>query len=492
MSLSFWMRSARLRRAIAVSSVVLATGGLVLYRAPLSSAHPVDAPHQGRLPLAANGKSSVAFSGPGAHGVLAFSHTKVLAGQTTPVYAELRLVADTPEGDRAKVRAPISLAVVLDTSGSMSGEKIEEAKRSVLRLVSDMRDDDEIALVRYDDRSELVQPLARVGSVRASLAARVSAIEAGGGTNIPGGLSHGLRAIDEAEGWVGGGKARRVRRIVLVSDGLDHTRAQAEALARSSFSSGISVSSLGVGLDFDESYMGSIAQNGHGNFAFVKDGASLASFLKRELEETSNTTIENAQARIKLPTGVRYVSAHGADARMDGDDLVLSMGSLFAGDERRVIVELSASTTTNLGNYDFGAQASWMKVGETYGRTIDVPRISVLATNDANEVESGRDGAVLASATSVLASQRQIQAQQAYAAGDIGRASALSAQNERALSDALAIAPPAAAPSIKAQMGAYVEQKKAFATVAPTSAAGRAHAKSAAAKDMSNISRQGF
>src|SRR5215207_8525046 len=150
MSLSIWMRSARLRRAIAVSSVVLATGGLVLYKAPLSSAYPVDAPRQpssARIPLAANGKNAVQFSGPGAHGVLAFSHTKVLGGQTTPVYAELRLVADAPESDRAKVRAPISLAVVLDTSGSMSGEKIEEAKRSVLRLVSDMRDDDEIAVV---------------------------------------------------------------------------------------------------------------------------------------------------------------------------------------------------------------------------------------------------------------------------------------------------------------------------------------------------------
>jgi Ca-activated chloride channel family protein len=485
MSLSLWMRSARFRRAIAVSSVVLATGGLVLYKAPLSSAYPSDAPHLTRQPLVANGKNSVAFSGPGAHGVLAFSHTKVLSGQSTPVYAELRLLADSPLDDAKRVRAPISMAVVLDTSGSMSGEKIEEAKRSVLRLVGDMRDDDEIALVRYDDRSELIQPLAKVGSVRSSLAMRVRAIEAGGGTNIPGGLSHGLRAIDEAA-------KGRVRRIVLVSDGLDNTRAQAEALARSSFSSGISVSSLGIGLDFDESYMGSLARNGHGNFAFVKDGASLASFLKRELEETSTTTIENAQARIKLPTGVRFVSAHGADARMDGDELVLSMGSLFAGDERRVIVELSASTTTNLGNYDFGAKASWTNVGETYARNIDVPRLSILATNDANEVDVGRDGAVLASATSVLASERQIQAAQAYAVGDVSRAAALADQNQAALADALANAPAAAAPAIKAQMGAYEEQKRGFTTVSPMSVAGKSHAKAAAAKEMSNMNRQTY
>lgn len=484
MSLSLWLRSARLRRAIALSSVVLAAGGLVLYKAP-AAAFPGDAPHQTRIPLEANGKNAVAFSGPGAHGVLSLSHTKVLGGQTTPIYAELRLVADAPETERAKVRAPISLAVVLDTSGSMSGEKIEEAKRSVLRLVADMRDDDEIALVRYDDRSELVQPLARVGSIRGALNARIHAIEAGGGTNIPGGLSHGLRAIDEAT-------KGRVRRIVLVSDGLDSTRAQAEALAARCFTSGISVSSLGVGLDFDESYMGSVAQNGHGNFAFVKDGASLAGFLKRELEETSSTTIENAQARIQLPEGVRFVSAHGADASMQGDELVLSMGSLFAGDERRVLVELSASTMTNLGTYDFSTSASWSRVGETFAQSVAVPRLTLVATSDSAEVDRGRDGAVLASATSVLASNRQIQAAQAYASGDVGRATALAAENEAALADALAVAPPSAAPALQAQIESYGEMKKGFARVAPTSAAGKSHAKAAAAKEMGNLARKAY
>ena len=485
MPLSLWMRSLRIRRAVALSSVVLATGGLILAKAP-ASALPLQ---QGittspLAPLVANGTSSVAFSGPGAHGTFALSHTKVLAGQSTPLYAEVRLVADAPEDGRAKVRAPISMAVVLDTSGSMSGEKIEEAKRSVLRLLADMRDDDEIAFVRYDDKSEIVQPLARLGNVRASLRERIQSIEAGGGTNIPAGLSHGLRAITEAS-------RGRVKRIVLVSDGLDSTRAQAEALARSSFASGVAVSSLGVGLDFDEAYMGAVAQNGHGNFAFVKDGASLAGFFKRELEETSSTTIENAQARIKLPAGVRMVSAHGADASMQGDDLVLSMGSLFAGDERRVIVELSAVTSTSLDSYAFATTASWQKVGGGLA-SVEVPRLTLVATNDAVDVERSRDGAVLASATSVLASSRQLEAAQAYARGDVGRATSLTNQNEAALKEAIAIAPPAASASLASQIGSYADMKRGFASAAPTSTAGKAHAKAAAESEMGNLSRRKY
>jgi Ca-activated chloride channel family protein len=481
--MSMWLRSPRLRRAIALSSIVLATGGLVLYKAPASANQPPIT----RIPLTADGKNSVAFSGPGLRGTLSLSHTKVLAGGATPMYAELRLAADDTR-DRAAIRAPISLAVVLDTSGSMSGEKIQEGKRSVLRLLADMRDDDEIAVIRYSDTSEMIQPLARVGTVRAALARKISELGAGGGTNIPGGLSHGLRSLDEAA-------KGRVRRIVLVSDGLDGTRAQSEALARTSFGHGITVSSLGIGLDFDESYMGSVAQNGHGNFAFVKDGASLAGFLKRELEETALTTIENARVRVRLPQNVRFVSALGADARVTsasgGDELELSMGSLFAGDERRVIVELVANTYATVAPADFDATATWNQVGGATA-TVTVPRLTVLAVNDASEVEKGRDGAVLANATSAIVSKRQIEATAAYTAGDISRATQLTADNERALADAMVAAPAPLATSLAEQKRGYGELKKTFGFAKPGSAEGQAAAKSAVSRELGNTSRKGY
>jgi Ca-activated chloride channel family protein len=476
--------SSRVRRAIALSAVVLATGGLVLYRAP-AAAFPGDSSFVRPPSALANGKNSAVFAGPGVHGMVSLSHTRILSGQDTSVFADVRVVADADTRIVDQKRAPISLAVVLDTSGSMSGEKIEEARRSVLRLLADMRDDDEITVVRYSDTSEMVQPLSRVGNVRTELAAKIRQLEASGGTNIPGGLAHGLRALDES--------ARgRVRRIVLVSDGLDSTRAQAENLARTSFSSGITVSSLGIGLDFDESYMGSLAQNGHGNFAFVKDGASLATFLHRELEETAGTTIENARVRLQLPEGMRFVSATGADAVVNGNEIELAIGSLFAGDERRVVVELAASAYRGNGtSFDVDATASWTPVGgSTF--TTRAPRLSLLATADASDVERGKDGAVLASATSVVASRRQIEAANAYAQGDVTRAAQIAEKNEQTLAAAMAAAPAPAKASLDTQMKAYRSMRKGFVTVAPSSAAGKAAAKEAAVKDMGNMNRSAF
>lgn len=482
--MSFSMTS-RMRRGIALSAVVLATGGLVLHRAP-AAASPGDSPFARSGERLASGKNSAAFSGPGAHGMVALSHTRVLAGRTTSVFADVRVVADADSRAREEKRAPISLAVVLDTSGSMEGEKIEEARRSVLRLLSEMRDDDEITVVRYSDTSELVQPLARVGNVRGTLVAKVQQLVASGGTNIPGGLSHGLRALEEA--------ARgRVRRIVLVSDGLDSTRARAESLARSSFSSGITVSSLGIGLDFDESYMGSLAQNGHGNFAFVKDGASLAKFLHRELEETAGTTIENAHVQLHLPDGVQFVSATGADAVVTGDgrEVSLVVGSLFAGDERRIVVELTSSAAAEGTTLDFDTRATWTPVGGSL-TTARASRLSLVATSQYAEVERGTDGAVLASATSVIASRRQIEAANAYAQGDVARAAQIAEKNEHALEAAMAAAPAPAASSLDMQMKAYRSMRKGFVTVAPQSAAGRAAAKEATVKDMGNMNRSVF
>jgi len=458
-------RRAVFRRAFAIVSVVLATGGLVLFKSPAEA---------GRTSFASDGKNAATFRGPGAHGVLALSHTRVLAGSSTPVYAELRFTADAAE---RVARAPLSLAVVLDTSGSMQGAKLEDAKRSVLRLLDDMRDEDEIAVIRYADASELYQPLARVRDVRRELGARIQSLTAGGGTNIPSGLAHGLRALDTSH-------RERVRRIVLVSDGLDSTRAQAEALARSSFTDGITVSSIGIGLDFDESYMGGVAQSGHGNFAFLSDGGSLATFLKRELEETAATTIEDARVSIRLPRGMRLVSATGAEASFDGGELSLRLGSVFAGDERRVLLELASDGAVD---GDLRATASWRHLGSPLAN-VDVSPLRVAATTDPAEVERGRDATVFASATSVVASKRQIEAANAYAKGDVARATALTEQNQRELAAAIAAAP-AAAPVLAKQASAYDEQKKTFHAVAPSSDKGRSAAKAAAVKDVDNLSR---
>jgi Ca-activated chloride channel family protein len=473
-SVHAWLRLPRVRRGLAAALVVLSTGGLVLARTPTpggSLAGP-----EARVTLA-GGSNAASFAGPGVHGRFALSHTAVLEGGERRVFAELDVAADAAAQKVA--RAPLSMAIALDTSGSMAGEKIDEAKRAAIRMIRDMRDDDEIAFVHYDSNPVLVQPLARVGKVREALIARVQGLEAGGGTNIPPALELAMRELAEA------GKGR-VRRVVLASDGLDSTRTLAERYAKESAEKGVTVSSMGIGLDFDEAYMGGVAKAGHGNFGFVKDAASLATFLHRELEETATTTAENLTAKIRLPDGARLVQASGCDARQLGREVELSVGSLFAGDERRVIVELAVTVAAGQTE-SFDGSVAWAPVGGDTA-TARFAGVAITGTNDALAVEAGRDGAVLANATSVIASAREIQAAEAYQRGDKAGAQALIDQNMRDLA-AAATAAPAAAPRLMAQRRAYEGDQHAFAAP-PASDVGRAAAKSAAEKNLANGSRQ--
>jgi Ca-activated chloride channel family protein len=467
-----WLRSPRTRRGLALGIVVLATGGLVLARAPAISSSSTFG--------IASGANATTFSGPGASGTLSLSQTKVLASSGQTVFAELRLKADESRAV-AEARAPLSLAIVLDTSGSMSGEKIESAKRSVISLIRQMRDDDEVAVIRYDTSHEVIQSLARVGSVRSTLIDRISQLSAGGGTNIPPALSEGLNALSDA-------RSGRVRRVVLVSDGLDSGRPQSERLALSALDSHTTVSALGIGLDFDEGYMSSVANAGRGNFGFVENAGALSRFLQRELEETAKTVVESAQAKLELPAGARFVRAVGAQASVEGNELTLSLGSLFAGDERRVVVELAVDAEHG-ESLPIDAQVSWQRVGgdRTNARLAE---LSLTGDRDSEAVLASRDGRVYASALSATASLRQIEASEAYARGDSARADQLMQQNQIALKAAVAAAPAEEKAAFERQAADVSDTRSKLSKAPPGSPAAKAAGKASAWKSSENLSRK--
>lgn len=469
-----WLRTPRTRRGLCIGIVVLATGGLVLARAPAISSSSVFGV------VTADNASS--FSGPGASGTLSLSQTRVLAGGGQTVFAELRLAADESRSV-AEARAPLSLAIVIDTSGSMSGEKIESAKRSVISLLRQMRDDDEVALVRYDTGSEVLQRLARVGSVRSVLIDRVSQLSAGGGTNIPPALSQGLNALLEA-------RSGRVRRVVLVSDGLDGGRVRSEELARSALDERTTVSALGIGLDFDEGYMSAVANAGRGNFGFVENAGALARFLERELEETAKTVVESAHARLELPPGARFVRAVGAQARVEGDEVSLTLGSLFAGDERRVVVEL-AMDAEHGQSLPIGAEVSWQRVGAGVTNAKLSP-LAVRGDSDPDAVMASRDGRVYASALSALASLKQIAAAEAYARGDSAAANRMLQENLTELETAVAAAPEQDKAAFRRQKAEVADAQNKFQAAPPGSPAAKAAGKASAWKSSENLSRAAY
>jgi Ca-activated chloride channel family protein len=466
------LHSPRTRRALAAGALVLSFGGLVLVQAPVNGAGIV----------LSHGAHATSFEGPGLSGSFALSHGALLAGRQR-TFVELRFRADE-QSEVAEQRAPLAMVIMLDTSGSMDGDKLADAKQSVVRMLRQMDAGDEVAFVRYDSVAELVQPMARVGDVRESLIARVERFESNGGTNISAALDRGRAALAEAG-------AGRVRRLVLVSDGLDDTRAQSESLAHSASEGGASVSTLGIGLDFDESYLAAVARAGEGNFAFVDDTRALSQFLERELTETSSTTIEGLNAEIDLPAGVRLVSAVGAETSTRGDRLVISVGSLHRGDERRVVLELEVDGAVGQ-RLALGPSLRWRVVGKGGAQAqVTAPAIEVAA--DPAAVDEAIDRDVLARCISALASRRQLEAAEAFRRGDRARALQLADENVAALREAQkGAASPEVARSVEAQADGYQEDRSTFSSDDPGGAKASAAVKRRTEKDNRNLGRSAY
>ena len=192
------------------------------------------------------------------------SRSAVLCGVEQTMNVLVRI--QTPPTPLA-ARPSLHVACVLDKSGSMSGQKLTFAKRAVRKLVRHLDPSCKLAFVTYDRSVERVfvdGDLSDEG--KPELTAQIKAVRPGSTTNLHGGLQEGAACLRELSHSSNATPA--ARRIFLFSDGLVNagvTQSGAILDAVDGFvREGITVSSFGIGTDFDESLMTRIAEHGRG------------------------------------------------------------------------------------------------------------------------------------------------------------------------------------------------------------------------------------
>lgn len=232
--------------------------------------------------------------------------------------------------------AGLDLVVVLDRSGSMRGPKLEGARQALLAIVDNLDQRDRLALVSYADAAVLHHPpsLATPG-VKAALRRSILALTADGNTNLGAGLSLGLETL------LGARRPGAARQVVLVSDGLAN-QGVTDALSLGTMAArgleeGVTVSSVGVGLDFNQQLMTRLADQGGGVYRFLEDPAQFAAGFFEEFTTARRTVAAGIELRLPLPPGVHLVEASGypVDLR-DGSVAVVRAGNLVAGASRTV------------------------------------------------------------------------------------------------------------------------------------------------------------
>ncbi len=328
-------------------------------------------PHQAAVPSGDDGMVVTAR----------LTSSAILRGSTDQ---NLAVTITAPRG-QTHARPPLSLAVVIDRSGSMDGPPLENAKAAAMHLVQQLDANDAFSIVTYSSGDETVTPMTRATDAAKSAAmAAIAGIYDDGGTCISCGLTRGANEL--ARSPVLGG----VQRIVLISDGQANEgifdRDELARLAADTAAKGTSISTVGVGLDFDEVTMVRLADVGRGNYYFVEDTRHLDAMFARELGGLAETVAADVRLVITENPGVRIEEAYGYPTTREGNQVIVPVADLRGGDTRKVVLRIHVDAPAT-GAFDVArVQLGWRRVADAAHRQAETG-VHVDITDDRRQVE---------------------------------------------------------------------------------------------------------
>lgn len=319
----------------------------------------------------------------------------VPAGARSTLVARLRL--NTAAVDPS-VRPPINVALVIDTSGSMEGRPIDDARSASLALVDAMRDGDRLAIVTFDSRAEVIFPSAVLdGHERAEARRRIGTMRARGTTDMASGLRLAIQQV--AEHLNAGG----INRVVLLGDGVPNTDADGiEAMAASAGAHQITITSLGLGLEYNETLMGAIARRSGGHFHYVENSSDVATAFRTEVLRMERVVARNAVVTLNPGPDVQIEAVLGHDAARTDAGITVQLGEITEGATRDLIVRLNVPAHRAGSPVELvDARLAWndpAAPSERYERDVF---LGAHASGDSAEIEGGRSAEVEAVAAQV-------------------------------------------------------------------------------------------
>lgn len=265
----------------------------------------------------------------------AISSTILLASGESTVYARIRIgTTKRPEQDRG----PVNIALAIDTSGSMEGDAIVAAKKASLQMMDALKDGDKLAVVIFHSKSEILLPTTELDSeVRADVRKRISDIKAQGTTEMAGGLQSAIEQV------LSNYDAKGINRVILLGDGIPNNDYNIENSARRAAQNGVAITTLGLGLDYDELLMGKIADLSGGRYQYIESADKLATFFGQELQRIHLVYGRNASATITPGPGVRIDAVVGGEAPSGGGQAYVHLGDITRGDSRDIVVRMTVT-----------------------------------------------------------------------------------------------------------------------------------------------------
>jgi Ca-activated chloride channel family protein len=212
-------------------------------------------------------------------------------------------------------KTPLSVSIVIDRSGSMRGDKLSAAKECTLEFIERMSDSDEVSIVAYDTEVDVLLPLTVVSEVRPQLTRILASFDSGGSTDLHSGWLKGAELLAPRT------RENRMCRVVLLSDGqTNHGETNVNTICKQVSQlaqSGVSTSTVGIGMGFNEELMTAIAIAGQGTALYGDRAEDLSEPFEAEIGLLSSLawrdvtlTIESHTHRWIMHNDYAKINAH--------------------------------------------------------------------------------------------------------------------------------------------------------------------------------------
>ena len=313
-------------------------------------------------------------------------NTHYLANDTKKtLYLYVDLKAKHIEKDNERV--PLNVALVVDRSGSMSGDKIEYVKKATNFVVENLNASDQLAIVQYDNKIDVVSPSQSVKNKK-QIQDLVNKIKARGMTNLSGGMLEGYNQTSISK------SNKYVNRVLLLSDGLANegitSPEKLQSIVQKKFrEQGVGLSTFGVGADYDEQLMTNLAEYGGANYYFIDTPDRIPEIFAKELDGLLSVVAQNAKLSIDFSSSfLKCTKVFGYPAMISSSRVDVNFNDVFSEEQKAVLLKFELQRPLE-GELEFNVNFSYDDAVEVLDKVTINECLKLSLTEDKTIYQNG-------------------------------------------------------------------------------------------------------
>jgi Ca-activated chloride channel family protein len=237
-------------------------------------------------------------------------------------------------------RLTVNLGIIIDKSHSMLGPPFMQAAEGAIALMRNLSTRDRMSVLLFDEAVDVVLEGASPDKMPDAANVLRNALVAGGNTNISLALEKGAAILGKTR------KARDVSKLILLTDGNPNRGITEEndliKLVTDIRSEGISLSAIGLGLDYNEELLVKMTDAGGGYYYHSSRPRDIKKLFQRELGIVKNIHLRGLELAIKPKTDFRIGEIFHYDSRNMAGEHILSLPDMERAQELEILLNLNA------------------------------------------------------------------------------------------------------------------------------------------------------